>query len=152
MDLDELVNRFRLASRELFNQFFRVPQPRDDGWLLEERFNEIEVLLFQKLVIEPAGLPEGRYGVPNPSIRVTLESDRAAIMLNRDIDSGYWDHPLEQVTREAQLTFISFFDWDQLAYRDNRYVRVRVDGWPSHVETLGKHAFIESHYVRYAKA
>jgi hypothetical protein len=153
VDLDELVNRFRLASRELFNQFFRIPRPYDnDGWLLEERFAEVEVLLFQKLVIEPAGLPEGRYGAPNPNIRVALQSDHAPIMLNREINSGYWDYPLEEVTAEAQLTFISFFDWDQLAYRDNRYVRVRVDGWPSHVETLGKHAFMQADHVRYAKA
>jgi hypothetical protein len=65
------------------------------------------------------------------SIHVVLESDAAPIMLNREIDPGYWDYSIQEVAREAQLTFICFFDWDQLAYRDNRYVRVRVDSWPS---------------------
>jgi len=36
VDLDELINRFRLAGRELFNQFFRIPQPyENNGWLLD---------------------------------------------------------------------------------------------------------------------
>ena len=153
MELDELVNRFRIASRELFNHWFRVRDPyQNDGWEFEERFSEIEALLFQKLVTEPAGLTYVRYGEPNPRIRLRLATDRAPIMVNRDNESGYWDHPINVVTRDAELTFITFFDWDQLAFRNNQYVRVLVAGWPSHPEVSGKHALIESQYVNFVEA
>lgn len=55
-----------------------------------------------------------------------MRSDFAPIMFNREIQSGYWDHPLKEVTNDAKLVFVSFFDWDDLDYRDNRYVRVIV--------------------------
>ena len=153
MDLDERVNRFRVAGREIFNHWFRVRDPdADGGWELEEQFSEIEALLFQKLVTEPARLPIIRYGEPNPSIRVSLMSDRAPIMLNREEDSGYWDYPINLITPETELTFIRFFDWDQLAYRNNQYVRARVDSWLLHPEVVGKHGLIESQYVKFVEA
>lgn len=154
MELDALLSRFRVASRELFNQFFRVDTPyaKEDAWVLEERYGEVESLLFEKLVLEPAQLPIIRYGTLHPNIRVELRhGEFAPIMLNREIDSGYWDYPLKEVSREAELAFISFFDWDQLDYRDHRYVRVLVTEWAAQPKAVGKHAFIESHYVRFAK-
>ncbi len=154
MQLDAHLNQFRIASRELFNKFFRVDDPykNDQAWVLEERYREVEALLFQKLVVEPMNLPTVAYGVPNPHIRVELKhGEFAPIMLNREVDSGYWDHPLREVTREAKLAFISYFDWDQLDFRDHRYVRVQVLEWPSQPGAVGKHAFIEAHYVRYSE-
>ena len=61
------------------------------------------------------------------------------------------DHPLKEVTADARMEFVSFFDWDQLDFRDRRYVRLVVSAWPSHPEAVGKHAFMESHYVGYAE-
>lgn len=153
MELDDLINNFRLASRELFNHFFRVPDPyKNDGWAHEERFSKVEAELFQALVVEPARLPDGVYGELFPTIRAELRhGDCAPIMLNRDVDSGYWDYPVEQVTRDAKLLFVRFFDWDLLDVRDNRYVRVKVDQWTSHHDAAGKHALIESQYVRFVR-
>ncbi|MBC5786381.1 hypothetical protein H8N03_25815 [Ramlibacter sp. USB13] len=155
MNLHDHMHRFRLASRELFNQFFRLddPYPDNRGWVLEERYREVENLLFQKLVIEPTGLDGVEYGTLNHGIRVALRNGEfAPIMLNREIDSGYWDYPLEEVTREAKLGFISFFDWDQLDYRDHRYVRVQVLEWAAQPAVVGKHGFIETHYARFHEA
>jgi len=151
MSLDALLNRFRVASRELFNGYFRVDDPYNDSeaWRLEERHGEIEQVLFEKMVLEPAGLPQAVYGFVNPSIRVLLRSDFAPIMFNREIESGYWDHPLKEVTNDATLLFVSFFDWDDLDYRDNRYVRVILDGWAAHPEMRGKHALLETQYARF---
>lgn len=154
MKLDALLNRFRIASRELFNHFFRVDDPynKEDAWNLEESYGEVEGLLFQKLVIEPADLSIIPYGKLHPNILVQLRhSDFCPVMLNREIDCGYWDFPLEEITREAQLSFISFFDWDQLDYRDHRYVRVQITQWPSQPNAVGKHALIETQYVCFAK-
>ena len=154
IDVDEMMNRFRLASREVFNHFFRVPDAYDnDGWLSEERFSHVQIILFQKLVTEPASLSNVRYGDLQPEILVELRGgDSAPVMINREVDSGYWDYPLKVVTKDARLLFVNFFDWDQLDYRDNRYVRLQIDHWPSHPEAAGKHALIESHYVRFTKA
>ncbi|MCP5242486.1 MAG: hypothetical protein H6940_03455 [Burkholderiales bacterium] len=154
MELDAHINRFRIATRELFNHFFRVDDPYNNGsWVLEERYEEVESLLFEKLVLEPAELPLIPYGTLQPNIRVNLRGTGGfvPIMLNREVDSGYWDYPLKEVTREAKLAFISFFDWDQLDYRDHRYVRAQVIERKSQPEIVGKHAFIETHYVCFAK-
>ena len=153
MELDVLMNRFRIASRELFNHYFRVEEPYDnpDAWLLEERHSEIEELLFEKMVLEAADLPSSTYGLVNPSVLVKLKGSAAPAMFNREIDSGYWDYPLKEISQDAKLAFISFFDWDQLGFRDNTYVRAQVLEWQSHPETVGKHVFIKPLYVSYIK-
>lgn len=154
-DLNELMNQFRLASRELFNHFFRVPDPYANGqhaWLMEERFRDVQAVLFQQLVAEQMSLSLAEYGNPQPNVLVEPRHGGAVpIMLNRDIDSGYWDHPVKEVGTDAHLLFVSFFDWDQLDYRDNRYVRVQVVRWSTNPDVGGKHGLIESHYVRFAK-
>jgi hypothetical protein len=154
MLLDESMNRFRIASRELFNHFFRVDDPyNNDGWLFEERFCHVEAVLFEQLVVAPSSLPSVTYGTHQPAICVVLRhSDFAPIMINREVDSGYWDHPLGEVTKEAQLSFVRFFDWDLLAIRDNQYVRVNIDAWPAHPEAVGKHALVEAQYVVFHQA
>ncbi len=153
MELDALLNRFRVASRELFNGYFRVDNPYKDpeAWALEERHGEIEALLFEKMVLEPADLPRIEYGLLHPNIQVQLRSDFAPIMFNREINSGYWDHPLKEVTNDAKLVFVSFFDWDDLDYRDNRYVRVIVKEWAAHPEMANKHALLEIQYALFIK-
>jgi hypothetical protein len=73
-------------------------------------------------------------------------------MLNRELKSGYWDFPIRQVTSDARLLFLRFFDWNVLAYRDNRYVRVQVAEWFSQPEAIGKQTLIESQYVHFVIA
>ena len=154
VSIDEMMNQFRIASRELFNHFFRVVDPyNNDGWLFERRFSEVQATLFQKLVTEPASLSYTKYGDRQPEMFVELrQSESAPIMVNREIDSGYWDFPIKEITQEVQLCFVSFFDWDRLEYRDNRYVRVQIHRWPSRPEVVGKHCLIESQHVRFVKA
>lgn len=157
MKHDAQVNRFRLASRELFNNYFRIEDASGNGtdseaWSALERFIEVETVLFEKMVLEPLELTGPTYGQCNPRIRVCLRSGSfAPIMLNREVDSGYWDYPLQEVTADAILQFVRFFDWDQLHYCDYRYVHVVVVDWPSHPAVVGKHALVETQYVRYAE-
>lgn len=163
--LHDCMNKFRIAGRELFNNHFRVAPGTPNAWDLEESFGTIEQLLFEKLVLEPLSLPNVHLGYryeAYPDIRVQLTANASPdgenghngtpigpILLNREIDSGYWDHPLYEFSNEATLLFICFFDWDQLGYRDNRYVRVLVSDWPSHPEVIGKEALVESYLVEY---
>lgn len=154
MDINAMMNSFRIAGRELFNNYFRLDAPWDranEAWTIEERFRTIEKVLFQKLVTEPAGLVGVSYGALQPGITVELRSDFAPAMVNRQIDSGYWDHPITEITREARLLFIRLFDWDQLDYRDNQYVRVKIDEWHAHPEVAGKHALLECRHIKFGK-
>src|SRR5262249_48591588 len=135
MTLDEAINRFRLASRELFNTYFRNPDPYkswESSWELQEAFQEVEALLFKKLVIEPFKLSNIEYFDSQPRIQVVISGDSAPIMLNREVDSGYWDHPQNRVSNDVTLFFKNFFDFDQLNYRDHLYVCVQVHEWTSH--------------------
>lgn len=77
--------------------------------------------------------------------------DIAPVMLSCDVDSGNWDYPVRVVTRKVRLEFVHFFDWDQLACRDNRYVCVRVEEWPSQENAVGKYALVETQYVAHKK-
>ena len=153
MDLDELMKSFRLADRELFNNFFHVSDPWNDtntAWDAESRFGVVQGVLFQQLVLEAADIPLIPYKKVQPSIHVELGSmDTAPAMINRDINSGYWDYPLKQITREPVMLFLNFFDWDQLSYRDNRYVHAKIESWPSRNDAAGKHVLVDSHYVRF---
>jgi len=150
--IDELLNKFKLASRELFNHYFHKIEPYDnDGWEWEERFSIVQATLFEELVTVPMNLSKLRYGEVQPEISVKLNSEGIVpIMINREIDSGYWDFSVKEIDNVAKLAFISFFDWDQLGYRDNRYVRVIIQGWEHRPEAVGKHAIIESQYVKFS--
>jgi hypothetical protein len=115
---------------------------------LEERFSEVEAILFDVLVARPCEINATAYGNLQPDIQVALNgSEFAPVMINRESDSGYWDFPVQRMTRSGRLSFIRFFDWDLLAIRDNQYVRVSIGEWPDHPECVGKHALIETQYV-----
>jgi hypothetical protein len=152
MPLDEMLILFRLASRELFNQYFHIHDPYiNNGWEYYERFKEVEKILFQKMVTEPSSIEDIEYGDPHHNIIVQLRDiDSAPIMINRGIDSGYWDYPITQISKDIKMIFINFFDWDQLGYRDYKYVKTKILGCPFNSELSGKQALIEVEYVRFA--
>ena len=150
MDINELMTRFRLASRELFNYGFRVPDPyATNGWEMEERFARVEGALFEHLVMETAGISGPEYGDAQPLLQVELRAESVAANINREIKCGYWDFPVKQLSQDAELLFVEYFNFDQLGVRDNWYVRVLIKSWPSHPEAVGKHALVQSHSVRF---
>ena len=152
MTVDDSISQFRLASRELFNTYFRIADPYndDDGWAFAERFSQVESVLFDQLVAVQVSVPLGSYGAHQPDILVMLRGlDFAPIMINREVDTGYWDHPIVEITKDAQLSFVRFFDWDVLAVRDYQYVRVKIDAWSAYPEVIGKHALIEARLVAF---
>jgi len=167
MDLHRSMRRFRLASRELFNNYFLDEQADEVDDRLLDGFDAVENLLFATLVLEPCSVPPSatnfQYGIDaHPSIRVRLPNNGdngdlleideplcAPILINREKNSGYWDYPLDRFSNEAKLLFVGFFDWDARYCRDNTYVLVQISEWPSHPEVIGKRALIEAQYVQY---
>lgn len=154
MDLTTLMKRFRLADRELFNHYFHIEDPYNhpEAWDIEEGFRRVQRILFEEMVQIPADLPDTPYFSVQSDIRVLPTSSSCPAMINREIDCGYWDHPVEAITQDATLHFIHFFDWDTLAQRDYQYVRAVIADWPAHPELVGKHTLAETMYVSFAKA
>lgn len=153
--MDNQVNQFRLASRELFNNYFLEEFLINEDWDFYEKYTSLEELLFSALVTSRTGIDEVTYGLPQPQISVIpdpLATSGIPIMLNRDIDSGYWDHSISCAIQGCTFTFISFFDWNERSFKDHRYVRTIVKEWPNNPELIGKQALIETHYVLYKKA
>ena len=152
--MDRSINKFRLSSRELFNTYFLENlsgDQKDSDYL--EHFDFVEESLFLALVAMPNGLNKIVYGRPQPQILVKTSSEVGApLMLNREIDGGYWDYPIAYSVPNVVFTFVRFFDWDQANYKDNRFVQVIVEEWPGNTELIGKHALLETHYVTYEKA
>jgi hypothetical protein len=71
--LDDNVNRFRIASRELFTSYFRsADEEAKLGWTLERRFVVVQALLFDEVVTEPASLSAVPYRNLQPKILVQL--------------------------------------------------------------------------------
>ncbi len=151
--IDRQMNRFRLAARGVFNQYFRLDPEGDSGdaWTQVERFAEVERALFDALVIQPCGLSQRTYHQDTmEDIGVRLRhGSHAPAMVNREIDSGYWDFPVSQVNSDTLITFVHFFDWDQTDYIDYRYARVIIDSNRSDVSLNGKHALIETQYIAF---
>lgn len=154
IDINRMMSQFRLASREVFNQYFRIfdPYKNDDSRIMHDRFTSVRATLFQKLVAEPASLSEIVYGDAQLEIMVKARNGGPLpAMINRDVASGYWDFPTKEIPSNAQLHFVSFFDWDQLDCQDNHYVRVQITRWPKRSEVIGKHALIEWRFVRFER-
>jgi hypothetical protein len=111
MDVHQSMSNFRLASRELFNHYFAVPQPpAEPAYEYYDGFNEVERVLFAMLVLEPCAVPP-----PNGTYNYGLDA-----------------HPGIQVRLP-----IANFDWNCMTSRDNAYVQVQVGAWPSHPEAIG---------------
>lgn len=151
--LYDRMNRFLIASRDLFNTQFRMEAPyvgknaasdlRDDCLLVEQA-------LFRVIVGAPSEGEAPGYGETQHWIRVIPSgSPSPPIMLNRELSSGHWDYPLDKIDATDDLRFVRYFDWSDIERRDNRYVMVLVAGSASHPEIVGKLGLIESHQVTY---
>jgi len=154
VSFDRCMDDFLTATRSLFNGYFREANPvaRFDRALTRHEFySEVETSLFRALVILPCELMEIPYGEENQQILIRPNGEfDLPVMLNRDLDSGYWDYPLERMPRDARIHFQEFFDWDLVGRKDNRYVRAVVAAAPHNPEIVGKHCLIETHYVTFA--
>ncbi len=153
MKLDPLLKRFRLASRDLFNQHYLAAPSSEFGEALQawECFEPVEEALFQTLVVQPGSLSPTKYGALNLEIDVVAQSDSTPIMINREDgkDHGSWDFPITKVDKTAIMKFVTFFDFDRRRACDHQYVHVEISDWPSEQGTVGRRALIENQYVSF---
>jgi hypothetical protein len=158
LDITSSVANFREAARHLWNAHYRQTLSERDPWDVRDSFDEVIGRLFGSLVLEPlgidgTGLARWNAGEPTPVkgliVRPSAESG-VPIMINRDRPrSGYWDHPKERVAAaEAELLFARFFDFDQLACRDFRYLEVFIASCVREPDIVGRWALLDFEYAR----
>src|SRR5579862_7056185 len=107
------MDAYRECARHVWNTYFQQDAERDGDWDLRDHFNEVALTLFRALVLRRLGRagfvvqPDQR--CPRqvlPFLHVRVESS-TEILVNRDLDSGYWDHPLTSGRMgDLQLRFL----------------------------------------------
>lgn len=170
MQLHDQIHLFRHASRSVYNNYFLPVNDRAAGVSSlegkfiggdvtpEERFVAVERALFDSLVTEVCNLPHWFYGDADSSpIEVHGKQGgplRTMIQRNADPNRGiwYWDDPTKEVSALTKLKFISFFDFDSMAYWDFHYVRCVITDCPEDHSLNGSHALINCHEVRFVRA
>ncbi|QGM98389.1 hypothetical protein [Methylocystis parvus] len=146
-NLDIRMRLFRSLSREVFNIAFYVDNPWSNtklAWNINEYFTELERHMFNYIVLEPLDFQIIPYGRVNHEIEVIGASylDSIPALLNRDIESGYWDYPIKEIPSDAKCKFISFFDWSDIDLKDYEFVKITIITCKSLPEIVGKHALV----------
>lgn len=145
-DIEEALQNFRLASRDLYNHSFKRLIRYNSQ--LDEYFSDIQDLLFKSLVTDPLELDYLKYGDIQADIFVrNTMSSTVPVMINREVNSGYWDYPINELSNDAVVNFVSFFDFDQARSMDCQYVLTHITSWQKHQEIVGKFALIEYQYA-----
>ena len=152
-DITAVFDHYRISARSLWNTAF-WPDPDFRDWNSVERFQEIERILFDQLVLfklnkDPV---EEVFRKPIPFFRVAPSSPHGCpVMISRptpEVPRGLWDDPVDRVTGQVELHFLEFFDWDQLDYRDFQYYHVWIAAFEDQPHLVGREALIERQYVK----
>lgn len=154
LTINENMNNFRRASRELFNNYFRPTDGDNYQASLElESFRRVEIVLFEQLVAEPSSIESIQYRDVQPEIQVVCRLNTSMpAFINRDIDSGYWDYPVKELGEDSTQHFVEFFDFESPGIcLDNQFVKVKIVAHATRHDLIGKLALFNSFYVAFKK-
>lgn len=157
-DITRSIANFREAARHLWNCHYLPNLSQQNPWDVRDSFDRVSIELFNSLVLEPSGvngtqLAAASEGNPQPitGLRVHPSADSGVpILINRHRPrSGYWDHPKSLLAAgEAELLLARFFDFDEIAYRDFRYLEVLIASSTSDPDIAGRWALLDFQYAR----
>ena len=152
MNLNERMIQFRLASRSLYNTFFYTAS-RDEAIDAEERYSNVLESLFLNMVSYPEKLQDISYYETQLSIEVLLKNEPyRSYFVQVETNSGNWETFKMPVNSTLKLNFECYFDWDDLAIKDNRYVKGCIVSFPENDELIGKGALVEANDAIFQKA
>ena len=78
-----------------------------------------------------------------------MPRESCPILINREVSSGYWDHPVKGVTAsDIDMRFIHYFDWLEIGLRDFEFLQVLIVASIAHPDLNGRHALVKPLYVR----
>jgi len=150
VNVNKIFDKYREAARHLRNVYY-CNNNHESDWGLRSDFNEIRKLLYHHLILNELDLTEVRDFRNEPSKYFNLVSDGNILpaMINRNGDSGYWDHPITKlVDDEYDIRFIDYFDFDQMGHCDFRYILARIFFSKNHPQINNYNALIETQYVQ----
>lgn len=150
-DCTELFYRYRELARLLWNLGFWIePTLRQLDAL--QLYREISARLFEALVLLPLGY-QGRIernDTPGSiaNFHVVLRGPEAPLLVDRNLPHEpphIWGAPEIKVGPESgvSLRFLKFFDWDELARRDFRFMEVLIEQLQARPDLVGHHALVE---------
>ena len=148
-DITDLIQRHRECSRHLWNTYFWPQAEVEDDWDLRDQFEDVSAKLFTSIVLWPlereSHLFKPAYLIPQvpvPFIRVVPKGTCIA-QVNREIDSGYWDHPIKELEEnDIDMRFVHYFDWWNVGHRDFEFLKVLIVSSTKHPELNGRHALV----------
>jgi len=155
-DISDLMLEFKEAIRHSWNTYFapsRSPMSAD----IQEAFNNVEIGLFQAIVLSPLGIFERAREYrkhPLSFIIVKPVSELREVPMqigSRDAKNNIkWGMPISiDAQSDMTLEFYDFFDWYSYGHIDLPYVRVRVRDLPGQNKLQGNIALIEQHVCRF---
>jgi hypothetical protein len=154
-EITNLFDHYRVVARSIWNTgFWSEPDLQD--WDSRDQFQQIKRLLFKALVVARV---EGGHCCDLNSLPpdhcyhvVPLEPGPVPISIERPREGDrnhYWDDPVKEVkAADAELHFLDYFDWDEMAYIDFQYYRVRIAAFPSQLHLVGRDALLEHPYAK----
>lgn len=153
MGLTERMNQFRLASRDLYNQYFHSGD-RDQAIEAEERHSNLLEYLFQYMVLEPENIRGVDYFEVNEKIMVTLmERGTGCYVVEVEVSPGSWKVVKAQCQDgPPKMYFESYFDWDQFGIKDNQFVEGRIFSFPGNENLVGKTGHFDAREAIFKKA
>jgi hypothetical protein len=85
-----------------------------------------------------------------PFLHVVPQGCGMEININRECPPcGYWDDPVNRIVNgEADLRFISYYDFDVLGIRDFEYYLVRIEAFASQPHLIGRDALVRVRFMR----
>jgi hypothetical protein len=108
--------------------------------------------LFECIVLLPLGHNERIAEWPGGlgqvvEFMVSLKTSAGDLKVDRNLPDEpghFWGDPVVRIgTGTCLLRFVSFFDWNQLAPRDFRMVKVLIEEFKDRPDLIGRHALIE---------
>lgn len=153
MGLTERMNQFRLASRDLYNQYF-YSESRDQAIEAEERHSNLLEYLFQYMVLEPEDIRDVEYFESNDKIVVTLKDrDNGFYLVKVEVSPGNWKQVRVHYQAEPpKMYFENYFDWDELGIKDNQFVEGRIFSFPGNESLVGKTGHFDAREAIFEKA
>ena len=155
-DVTHFMDHYRVVARTIWNVGF-WSQPDLQNWDSRDDFREIKKLLFNALVLarldETDEVCTDLRAFTDRTLRVVpLDSATVPIMIQRprgEDQAGYWDDPVTDIkASDATLTFIDYFDWNEMGYIDFQYYRVRIVSFVSQSHLVGREALLQHQHAK----
>ena len=148
-NITDIFQNYRECARHIRNTYY-VPNDFGDENFSED-FDELSIVLFKHLVLGEFGINRDSINwlaEPATMFQVVPSGEACPIMINRQEQSDYWDHPVTEIKKDdLEMVFIDYFDWDDMDLVDFRYYWVRITASTTYPDLVGYDALISTIYA-----